>query len=291
TSERARSRSAASFRSSTIERLPRFSEAKFSEKPPRIGGHWRSASPPGGSTLMTSAPKSASSIAQNGPAATWQNSTTRTPASGRGSAPESVASVAAALRAVSGWRGAACIGQCEDRWKGSRTSGHCTPGDVSSMKHATNRRRSALAQRREVGALEHQRYEHPGEQPPERRPDVQDREIGDGDEEGHQRAEREATAERRDERGLQHAQHRQAGERRDERRRRREHQAREERRQQTEREREHADDEAAGVVPLTLSGRRDDRVGRSGEAGGDGADEGGDDRARTAGDGHRVDRR
>jgi hypothetical protein len=57
--------------------------AKFSLKPPLSGGHWRMASPSGGSILMTSAPKSASSMPQKGPEAIWQHSTTRTPASGR----------------------------------------------------------------------------------------------------------------------------------------------------------------------------------------------------------------
>src|SRR4051794_35899819 len=45
--------------------------------------HSRSASPFGGaSTLMTSAPKSASSVPTYGPAMSWPNSTTRRPVSG-----------------------------------------------------------------------------------------------------------------------------------------------------------------------------------------------------------------
>src|SRR5688572_19779333 len=48
-----------------------------------MGGHWRIESPPCGfSTLITSAPMSASSMPQKGPAATAQNSITRTPESG-----------------------------------------------------------------------------------------------------------------------------------------------------------------------------------------------------------------
>ena len=64
------SRSAGFFKSRTIERLLRLRDAKFSLKPPDSGGHCRNVSPPGGSTLMTSAPISASSIPQKGPAAT-----------------------------------------------------------------------------------------------------------------------------------------------------------------------------------------------------------------------------
>ena len=75
------------FKSRVTERLLRFKEAKFSLKRsfsgPVWGGHARSVSPvPRFSNLMTSAPRSASNKAQNGPAATLQISRTRIPASG-----------------------------------------------------------------------------------------------------------------------------------------------------------------------------------------------------------------
>jgi len=63
--------------------LLRLIEAKFSLKPSLIGGQERRASPAGGSIFSTSAPMSASSMPQKGPAATEQNSITRTPARGR----------------------------------------------------------------------------------------------------------------------------------------------------------------------------------------------------------------
>src|SRR5688572_2086434 len=69
-------------RSKTTERLFLFSEAKFSEKPARCGGQFRIPSPSGDSTLITSAPMSASSMPAKGPAAIWQNSITRTPLRG-----------------------------------------------------------------------------------------------------------------------------------------------------------------------------------------------------------------
>ena len=82
TKARAKSRCSACFKSSTTDCLPRLSAAKFSLKPPLKGGHWRMASPSGDSILVTSAPKSDSSMPQNGPAATWQNSMTLTPCRG-----------------------------------------------------------------------------------------------------------------------------------------------------------------------------------------------------------------
>src|SRR3989304_5149279 len=67
-------------RSSTSPRLLRFTARNEAETPgisssppPRV------LSPPGGSILMTSAPMSARSIAQNGPAMTWVWSRTRMP--------------------------------------------------------------------------------------------------------------------------------------------------------------------------------------------------------------------
>src|SRR6516225_3212541 len=59
-----------------------------SEVPSCILRHWRKGSPPSGdSILMTSAPNSASTRAQNGPAISVPNSTTRTPDSGFDASP------------------------------------------------------------------------------------------------------------------------------------------------------------------------------------------------------------
>src|SRR3954454_4329014 len=74
--------SSGSFKFKTTDFLLRLREAKFSLKPLLMGGHWRKASPSGGSTFTTSAPMSARSCPQNGPDATEQNSTTFTPESG-----------------------------------------------------------------------------------------------------------------------------------------------------------------------------------------------------------------
>src|SRR6266853_5312760 len=46
------------------------------------GPHWREWSPVGGSSLMTSAPRSPSSIVQYGPARAWVRSRTRIPSRG-----------------------------------------------------------------------------------------------------------------------------------------------------------------------------------------------------------------
>src|SRR5919198_5914264 len=78
-------RARACFRSSTMLRLFRFTAKK---KAPmfglRMGPSWRVVSPSGGSTLMTSAPRSPSCWAAHGPSTTVVQSTTRTPASGPG---------------------------------------------------------------------------------------------------------------------------------------------------------------------------------------------------------------
>src|SRR5687768_8935982 len=59
-----------------------------------MGGHWRIESPPCGfSTLTTSAPMSASSMPQKGPAATAQNSMTLTPDRGKTMEPPVLGSV------------------------------------------------------------------------------------------------------------------------------------------------------------------------------------------------------
>src|SRR5215207_7874726 len=80
-------RSRAFVRSRTMLRLLRLSAKKGALSPPGM----RSAAPPmarerspaGGSTLMTSAPKSPSCMVQNGPPMTCVRSTTRTPSRGR----------------------------------------------------------------------------------------------------------------------------------------------------------------------------------------------------------------
>src|SRR6476661_4666403 len=74
-------RPSAVFRLMTMPRLPRLTALKLGLSPPEPPGIWRVESPVGGSTLITSAPRSASSIAQNGPAMTCVTSRTRIPAS------------------------------------------------------------------------------------------------------------------------------------------------------------------------------------------------------------------
>src|SRR5262245_17611435 len=69
-------------RSSTRLRLLRLSATKLTLSPLRIGGVARLMSPPGGSTLITSAPMSASSVPASGPAIKFASSMTRIPASG-----------------------------------------------------------------------------------------------------------------------------------------------------------------------------------------------------------------
>ena len=65
-------------------RLLRFSVRNAADSPSMNGGPYRRVSSPplGFSILITSAPISASSIVQNGPANIWLKSTTRIPASG-----------------------------------------------------------------------------------------------------------------------------------------------------------------------------------------------------------------
>jgi len=65
----------------TTLRLPRLTALKLGLSVPTAPGIVRVESPFGGSILITSAPRSASSIVQNGPAITWVRSTTRRPAS------------------------------------------------------------------------------------------------------------------------------------------------------------------------------------------------------------------
>src|SRR4051812_17137257 len=77
------------------------------------GPQARATSPVGGSTLITSAPRSASSIVQNGPDSTWVRSTTRSPASGPVTAPprrsvdtrSTTPNVAGDRDHVTGWTG------------------------------------------------------------------------------------------------------------------------------------------------------------------------------------------
>src|SRR2546422_2654631 len=67
-------------RSSVMSRLLRLMTRNAADSPSLCGGHVRDSSPlPVSSTLITSAPRSDSSIAQNGPASTREQSTTRTP--------------------------------------------------------------------------------------------------------------------------------------------------------------------------------------------------------------------
>src|SRR6185437_10067606 len=71
-------------RSSTIERLPALSWPNIVPWPLRCTGRLRIRSPSGDSTLMTSAPMSASRRPQCGPAMVVEKSSTRTSDSGRG---------------------------------------------------------------------------------------------------------------------------------------------------------------------------------------------------------------
>ena len=66
------------FRSSAMSRLPRWQPMNEPTTAPRM------PSPRVGSTLITSAPRSASSIGPNGPARNCPKSMTRTPSSGPG---------------------------------------------------------------------------------------------------------------------------------------------------------------------------------------------------------------
>src|SRR5260370_41847618 len=71
-------------RSSTIDRLAALSWPNIVPAPSRCTGRLRIRSPSGDSTLTTSAPMSASSRLQCGPAMVVEKSSTRRPCSGRG---------------------------------------------------------------------------------------------------------------------------------------------------------------------------------------------------------------
>src|SRR5262245_59696790 len=77
------SRPAGVLRLSTIPRLPRLTALKLGLSRPTAPGMTRVESPAGGSTLITSAPSSASTIAQYGPAITCVTSRTRRPSRAR----------------------------------------------------------------------------------------------------------------------------------------------------------------------------------------------------------------
>ena len=66
-----------------MPRFPRFTALKLGLSWPAAPDIRRLESPPGGSTLMTSAPMSHSCMAQKGPAITCVTSTTRMPANAR----------------------------------------------------------------------------------------------------------------------------------------------------------------------------------------------------------------
>ena len=68
-------------------RLPRLCPSKYEEKPSGLSPLARPISPPGGSTLITSAPMSASSNVANGPCWARVKSSTRTPVSADAGAP------------------------------------------------------------------------------------------------------------------------------------------------------------------------------------------------------------
>src|SRR5712691_10604114 len=80
---RSTSRPRSSFRLSTTLRLFGFTQKCTDPSPPTALSQWRTMSPPGGSTLMTSAPKSARWRTPSGPLIDTPSETTRTPSSGR----------------------------------------------------------------------------------------------------------------------------------------------------------------------------------------------------------------
>src|SRR2546423_1348241 len=82
-SRRNTARPIAAFRSRTMLRLPRLTALNAGVSLPTAPGICRVESPDGGSTLITSAPRSASSIAVKGPAITCVVSSTRRPSSAR----------------------------------------------------------------------------------------------------------------------------------------------------------------------------------------------------------------
>src|ERR1700722_20352798 len=73
------SRPPADFRFRTRLRLPRLTALKLGLSAPIAPGICRVESPAGGSILITSAPRAASTIAQHGPAITCGASSTRSP--------------------------------------------------------------------------------------------------------------------------------------------------------------------------------------------------------------------
>src|SRR4051812_27535024 len=75
------SRPAGVLRSMAMLRLPRLTALNAGVSLPTAPGIWRVESPARGSTLITSAPRSASSIAAYGPAITCVTASTRMPAS------------------------------------------------------------------------------------------------------------------------------------------------------------------------------------------------------------------
>ena len=81
TTIRASSSPAVLRRSSAMLFLLRLNMGK---NPAPAPSRWRVRSPSTGSTLMTSAPRSASTMPQVGPMTMWVNSTTRSPARGKG---------------------------------------------------------------------------------------------------------------------------------------------------------------------------------------------------------------
>src|SRR2546425_12992128 len=84
TSRRKTSTPSGALRPSAMSRLLRLMTRYAADAPSLWGGHVRDSSPaPVSSILMTSAPRSASNMAQKGPARTRERSSTRTPSSAR----------------------------------------------------------------------------------------------------------------------------------------------------------------------------------------------------------------
>src|SRR4051812_37210930 len=87
----------------------------------------RLQSPSGGSSLITSAPCCASSVPQYGPASPWLASRTRSPANGRGAAPDAPDSMFFIDVRLSLWKN--CFHHCES------ISGRLQAGGTPRMRN------------------------------------------------------------------------------------------------------------------------------------------------------------
>src|SRR5208282_2816167 len=140
-------------------------------------------------------------------------------------------------------------------------------------------------------ALEEPARRHADDEPPKGGADVEDGDARDGDEESGERAQGQFAAEGRRERALQHAHHGEPAEHADEGPGQRQAQLGGERRQKTETQHQEAVEDAGGEALLLAPARAHDRIGRSRDAGRDGADEPGEDAADAGNEGEHIDGR